>query len=196
MSEDLNSYMLKTAEGDKDSFRYIANALGYKMHSTAIKILGSSHLEDADDIVQISLIKAWQSAPRWENKGSVEGYVYKIVFSTCMDFIRKYKPSDEFKDNFSNLEITNTHNYRNYELRKMIFKNIEKLPKDQQEAILLHYFSGYKQKEVADLIKKSNKATESLIIRARKKLKNILPKDILEELLHVSIKRGTSQSND
>ena len=183
MSEDLNSYMLKTAEGDKDSFRYIANALGYKMHATAMKILGSSHFEDADDIVQISLIKVWQSAPRWENKGSVEGYVYKIVFSTCMDFIRKYKRADEFKDNYSNLEITN--NNSNYELRKILLNNIQKLPTHQKEAILLHYFCGYKQKEVADLIKKSNKATESLIIRARKKLKNILPKDILEELLHV-----------
>jgi len=186
MSEDLSYYMLKTAKGDKDSFRFIANALGYKMHATAIKILGSSHFEDADDIVQIALIKVWQSAPRWKNKGSVEGYIYKIVFSTCMDFIRKYKRANEFKDNYFNQEITNKNkNSRTYELRKMIFKNIEKLPKDQQEAILLHYFSGYKQKEVADLIKKSNKATESLIIRARKKLKNILPKDILEELLHV-----------
>ena len=154
--------MLKTAEGDKDSFRYIANALGYKMHSTAIKILGASHFEDADDIVQISLIKVWQSAPRWENKGSVEGYVYKIVFSTCMDFIRKYKSANEFKDNYSNLETTN-NNYSNYELRKMIFKNIEKLPKDQQEAILLHYFSGYKQKEVADLIKKATRQLKALL---------------------------------
>ena len=185
MSEDLSSYMLKTAEGDKDSFRLIANALGYKMHATAIKILGSSHFEDANDVVQISLIKVWQSAPRWKKKGSVEGYIYKIVFSTCMDFIRKYKIADEFKDNYSNLEITNNNKYRTNELRKMIFKNIQKLPKDQQEAILLHYFSGYKQKEVANLIKKSNKATESLIIRARKKLKTILPKEILEELLHV-----------
>ena len=185
MSEDLSSYMLKTARGDKDSFRLIANTLGYKMHATAIKILGSSHFEDANDVVQISLIKVWQSAPRWKKKGSVEGYIYKIVFSTCMDFIRKYKITDEFKDNYSNLEITNNNNYRTYELRKMIFKNIQKLPKDQQEAILLHYFSGYKQKEVANLIRKSNKATESLIIRARKKLKTILPNNILEELLYV-----------
>ncbi len=50
------------------------------MHATAIKILGSSHFDDVDDVVQISLIKVWQSAPRWVNKGSVEGYVYKIVF--------------------------------------------------------------------------------------------------------------------
>ena len=185
MSVDLSSYMLKTALGDKESFRFIANAMGYKMYATAVKILGSSHFEEADDVVQISLIKVWQSAPRWKKKGSVEGYIYKIVFSTCMDHIRKYKSTDEFKDNHSNLENINNKNYINYELRKIIFKNIQKLPKDQQEAILLHYFSGYKQREVANLLKKSNKATESLIIRARKKLKTILPKEILEELLHV-----------
>ena len=70
MSEDLSSYMLKAAYGDKESFRFIANALGYKMHAAVIKILGSSHVEDADDIVQISLIKLWQTAPRWLKKGS------------------------------------------------------------------------------------------------------------------------------
>ena len=80
MSEDLNSYMLKTAEGDKDSFRYIANALGYKMHATAIKILGSSHFEDADDIVQISLIKVWQSAPRWKNNPLVSKDIFTKSF--------------------------------------------------------------------------------------------------------------------
>ena len=132
MSEELNSYMVKTAKGDKESFRFIANTLGYKMHATAIKILGSAHFDDADDVVQISLIKIWQSAPRWVNKGSVEGYVYKIVFSTCMDFLRRNKSSNEFKDNYSNLEITN--NNSNYELRKILLNNIQKLPTHQKEA--------------------------------------------------------------
>ena len=184
MSEELNSYMLKTAKGDKESFRFIANALGYKMHATAIKILGSSHFDDVDDVVQISLIKVWQSAPRWVKKGSVEGYVYKIVFSTCMDFLRRYKRSDELKDNYSYLE-TIKNNYSNDDLRKKLLNNIQKLPRNQEEAILLHYFCGYKQKEVSNILNKTDKATESLIIRARKKLKTILPKDLLEELLYV-----------
>ena len=184
MSEELNFYMIKAAKGDKESFRFIANALGYKMHATAIKILGASHFEDADDIVQISLIKLWQSAPRWVNKGSVEGYIYKIVFSTSMDFLRRHKSYNQFKDNHPNLEITN-NNYSNYELRKMLLSNIQKLPKHQKEAILLYYFCGYKQKEVSNILKKTDKATESLIIRARKKLRTILPKDLLEELLYV-----------
>ena len=185
MPEDLSSYMLKTAAGDKESFRFIANAVGYKMHATATKILGSSHFEDADDVVQLSLIKVWQSAPSWKKKGSVEGYIYKIVFSTCMDFLRKYKHTEEFEDNYLKLELTQNNMYKTNELRQMLLRNIQKLPQDQQEAILLHYFSGYKQKEVSDLIKKSHKATESLIIRARKNLKTFLPKDIMEELLHV-----------
>ena len=184
MPEDLSSYMLKAANGDRESFRFIANALGYKMHAAVIKILGSSHVEDADDIVQLSLIKLWQTAPRWLNKGSVEGYTYKIVFSTCMDFIRKYKKVYEFKDTYPNLAITDDQ-FSQSELRKMLLNKIQKLPKDQKEAILLHYFSGYKQKEVSNILKKSEKATESLIIRARKKLKTILPNDFLEEFLHV-----------
>ena len=132
MSKDLSSFMQKTAEGDKESFRFIANALGYKMHSTAIKLLGPEHLDDADDVVQISLIKLWQSAPRWVNKGSVEGYIYKIVFSTCMDFLRRYKNVEEYKDNYLNFEITN-HKYESFELREMLLKHIQELPGHQKK---------------------------------------------------------------
>ena len=77
MSADLSSYMLKVSKGDKESFRFIANSLGYKMHATAIKILGSSHFEDADDVVQISLIKVLQSSPLWLYKRSVKRYVVR-----------------------------------------------------------------------------------------------------------------------
>ena len=184
MSDDLSSYMLKTAKGDKKSFRFIANTLGYKMYATAIKLLGPDHLDEAEDIVQISLIKIWQSAPRWENKGSVEGFVYHVVFSTCMDFHRKYKRSEELNDNYPNLEIEN-NKFTSYELRKMLLHNIQKLPTKQQQAILLHYFCGYKQKDVSSILQKSEKATESLIIRARKKLKYILPNHFWEELFDV-----------
>ena len=33
-----------------------------KMHATIIKILGPSHFDDADDVLQIALIKLWKSA--------------------------------------------------------------------------------------------------------------------------------------
>ena len=106
MTEDLNSYMQKIKEGDKDSFRFIATSLGNKMFATASKLMGSNYEHEAEDAVQISLVKLWQTAPRWKNQGSVEGFVYRIIFSTCMDLHRRHKLSVELKDQDTATEKT------------------------------------------------------------------------------------------
>ena len=182
MHEDLREYMKKVSKGDKNAFRYIANYLGDKMYATAFKLMGSSHVDDADDAVQISLIKLWQTAPRWKNQGSVEGFVYRIVFTTCMDLHRKYRNNKQFVENNVLAEIDLKNDLLKRETRGEILKAIKELPNFQQQAILLHYFSGYSQKEVSRLLNRSEKGTESLIFRARKKLKTLLPKNLKEEL--------------
>ncbi len=185
MTEDLNAYMQKIKKGDKDSFRFLATALGNKMYATASKLMGSNYKHEAEDAVQIALIKVWQTAPRWKNKGSVEGFVYRIIFSTCMDLHRRHKLSVELKDQDTAAKTNLENELINVELREILLRTIKKLPKQQQLAILLHYFSGYSQKEVSHLLNKSEKATESLIFRARRKLKNSLPQNSREELSNV-----------
>ena len=182
--ENLDFYMQKISEGDKDAFRYIANYLGAKMYSTAVKLMGSKYADEADDALQISLIKLWQSAPRWKKQGSVEGYVNRIIFSTCMDLHRKHKNNKEFIDNDAFAKINLENDLIKKERRVRVLKAIQKLPEPQQQAILLHYFSGYTQKEVSKFLNKSEKGTESLIIRARKKLKNHLPQNLEEEFFY------------
>lgn len=185
MDESLDTYMQKVSEGDKDAFRYIANYLGAKMYSTAVKLMGSKYPDEADDAIQISLIKLWQSAPRWKKKGSVEGYVYRIVFSTCMDLHRKHKNNQEFIDNEVVAKINLQDDLITKERRGKVLKAIQTLPNSQQQAILLHYFSGYTQKEVSKFLNKSEKGTESLIIRARKKLRSNLSLNLVEEFFYV-----------
>ena len=181
MYEDLNECMKKVSKGDKNAFRYIANYFGEKMHATASKLMGIQYLGEVDDAIQISLIKLWQSAPRWKNNGSIEGYVYRIVFSTCIDLHRKHKNNQEFRDNDLLSQTNIQDDLIKSEAREKILKAIEKLTNLQQQAIFLHYFRGYSQKEVSKLINKSEKGTESLIIRARNKLKIVLPENLKEE---------------
>ena len=59
---------------------------------------------------------------------------------------------------------------------------ISKITNGLKEKKLTNIYAG---RELYIVLKKTEKATESLIIRARKKLKTILPKDLLEELLYV-----------
>lgn len=184
MPENLNTYMLAVAEGDQDAFRFLARSLGNRIYATALKLLGSYRVHDAEDVTQTVLIKLWQNAPKWQNKGSVEGYVYRLVFSTCMDLHRKHKNNEEFQDNDAITETNVQDDFIHKEIRTKLLQAVYKLPQSQQQAVLLHYFSGYTQNEVATIMNKSEKATESLIIRARSKLKNLLPQALKEEVFY------------
>ena len=99
-----------------------------------------------------------------------------------MDLHRKYTNNKEFRDNYASAKIDLQNDLINRETRGKVLRAIQKLPSSQKKAILLHYFCGYTQKEVSKLLNRSEKGTESLIFRARKKLKNILPKNLDEEL--------------
>ena len=70
--------------------------------------------------------------------------------------------AEEFKDNYLNLSTTYNKSTNSELNAHKKFKNSQ-----NQKGYFVHYFSGYKQKEVSTILKKSEKATESLIIRAR-----------------------------
>jgi RNA polymerase sigma factor (sigma-70 family) len=181
VSSDLNEEMLRASKGDKESFRRLARALGPVMYRTALKLLGQGREADAEDAVQMALIKLWQSAPKWQRKknGRVEGYAYRIVYTSCMDMHRKNKQAvmQDIDDMDLAAEETPHEILVHRDLHAVLVGAIDGLPDMQKQAVLLHYYSGYTQTEVADLIGKSEKATESLIIRARKNLAKSLPRD-------------------
>ena len=55
-----------------------------------------------------------------------------------------------------------------------IFREINKLPEKQKTALILKTIEGIPQKEIATVMKMNEKAVESLLTRARKKLKEKL----------------------
>ena len=102
-----------------------------------------------------------------------------------MDLHRKHRNNKEFIDNDASAKLNLQDDLVNRERRRRVLNAVQKLPNPQQQAILLHYFSGYTQKEVSKLLNKSEKATESLIIRARKKLKSNLPQNLEKGFFYV-----------
>lgn len=62
------------------------------------------------------------------------------------------------------------------EATERILIEIQKLPEKQQTAIILKSIEGLSQKEIAEIMDLSEKAVESLLSRARAKLKLNLKK--------------------
>ena len=133
----------------------------------------------AEDAVQDVLIKIWQTAPRWKSGGSVIGFISRLTYTTCIDaYRRKPKattPLDEDRDDLLGMEESSTSALLRKEQNAFLLEAIDKLPKRQQEAILLTYFHENERREVAQTMATTEKAVEHLIARGLKTLAQHLP---------------------
>lgn len=60
------------------------------------------------------------------------------------------------------------------ELSIILFKAIDQLAENQKTVYVLHYIEGLPQKEIAGIMKTSVGAVESLLTRAKEKLRKLL----------------------
>ncbi|WP_236796579.1 sigma-70 family RNA polymerase sigma factor [Amycolatopsis sp. GM8] len=49
-----------------------------------------SSYDDAEDLVQETLLKAWRSREAFEGRASVRTWLYRIATNTCLDFLRRH----------------------------------------------------------------------------------------------------------
>lgn len=173
----LTEYMMQTAKGDQIAFRTLSEALGQKIYAMAFRFL-SGDRASAEDVAQDVLIKIWQFAPKWQPGGSVQGWVSKLTYNACMDIHRARKNrSDEIPETMSVPETANAAVLTS-EYRSLLLQAIDRLPERQKEALLLTYFHENSRKDVASLMKTSEKAVEHLVARGLKALGTLIPANI------------------
>jgi RNA polymerase sigma-70 factor (ECF subfamily) len=167
---DLATLMSATATGDEKSFRLLARAVSGKSYGLACRLLnGDTAL--AEDAVQDMLIKLWRTAPRWKPVGSVEGYVHRLTYTSCMDILRKRKIEVELPPEHG-AEETVTNGVFKKERQAHVQKLLQLLPERQRHAVILSYLQELPQAQVAETMDTSVKAVESLLIRAKRTLQD------------------------
>ena len=143
----------------------------YKIHALAFHMLGDNML--AEDVAQDSFIKLWQAAPTWrEGEAQMMTWLRRVATNNCLDRLRKKGPVyvdqvPEIIDETPSPEI----GVQNSDRSTVVQGALSKLPETQCAAIVLCYFQQLSQREGAEILGVSEKAYESLLVRARKALK-------------------------
>jgi RNA polymerase sigma-70 factor, ECF subfamily len=73
--------------GDEDAFRRLVEPYRGALHAHCYRMLGSVH--DAEDALQDALLRAWRGLARFEARGSVKPWLYRIATNTSLDAIGK-----------------------------------------------------------------------------------------------------------
>jgi RNA polymerase sigma-70 factor, ECF subfamily len=73
--------------GDEAAFVALAERYRRQLHVHCYRMVGS--LEDAEDLVQESILRAWRRRTSFEGRSSFRGWLYRIATNACLDFVRR-----------------------------------------------------------------------------------------------------------
>jgi len=144
--------------------------------------------EDAEDVAQEVFIEVFRSIESYRGDAAVSTWLYRLSVNKSLDFIRsmnRQKRGKGLVTNFEKEELERqsighapmpSDQMEAEERRKILRWGIDQLPERQKVAITLSKLDEMSQQEVAQVMGTSVSSVESLLVRGKKRLKEVLEK--------------------
>mgnify|MGYP001241889711 CR=1 FL=1 len=132
--------------------------------------------EDAKDLLQETIENAYLSFDSLKNKQAFLSWLFTIASRKNVERLKKSKLYDTSVD-FENILAIAESNIGNPELQtdiKFLYEELEKLPYQQKEAVILSEIIGLTHKEIAEIQSTTTEAVKQKIYRAKITLKSNL----------------------
>ena len=179
----------KAKAGDFEAFNELINTHKQKIYALAIKLAGNN--QDAEDIVQDTLLKAIDKIDQFREEASFGTWLYSIALNEGRAHIAKQKhtelkPIESYLPGGGDVDMHESGSLKlfdwkdphkileNDELKTVIDQAIEELPYKYRAPFLLRYHEELSIKEVAEIIGETVAATKSRVLRARLALRDYL----------------------
>ena len=78
--------LARARTGDEDAFRALTDPHRRELQLHCYRIVGS--MQDAEDLVQETLLAAWRALDGFEGRASVRSWLYRIATNTCLNALR------------------------------------------------------------------------------------------------------------
>ncbi len=179
-----NEIIKDILDGNKDAFRFLVERYQKSVFRTAMGFLHDR--DEAGDLSQDIFIQAYLSLARFRGESAFSTWLYRITLNACLNKTRKSPfqkifrlfentPGADREIFLSSVDSTDPEDImiRN-ENAELVRKALDSLPENQRIAIVLSKYDDLPQREIAEIMKTSEGAVESLLQRAKKNLREKL----------------------
>jgi RNA polymerase sigma-70 factor (ECF subfamily) len=192
--------LTRARAGDEEAFRELTDPYRRELQVHIYRIVGSP--QDAEDLVQETLLAAWRGLDQFQGRASIRSWLYRIATNRSLDALRasRRRPEDlqrmtEMPEPTRYGEAVWLQPYPDvllegipdqapgpdarYETREAIalafVVGLQHLPPQQRAVLVLRDVLGFHAAEVADMLATSEASVHSLLRRARAAFETRLP---------------------
>jgi RNA polymerase sigma-70 factor (ECF subfamily) len=176
--------------GDEQAFRELTDPYRRELQLHCYRILGS--LQDAEDLLQETLLAAWRALDQFEGRSSLRAWLYRIATNRCLNALRdsgrrsayprRDLPSptrmseplwlepypDVLLEGIADHAPGPEARYETKEAVALAFvSGLQHLPPRQRAVLVLRDVLGFRAAEVADILEVSEASVNSALQRAR-----------------------------
>lgn len=127
---------------------------------------------DAEDILQEGFIKVFTALNQFQSKGSLEGWIRRIMVNTAINFLNKNKKLREQLDT-DDINLATVESADSALHQQDILSMMEQLPKGYRTIINLYAIEGYSHKEIGKMLDIEEVTSRSQYARGKKMLQKI-----------------------
>jgi RNA polymerase sigma-70 factor (TIGR02960 family) len=196
--------LARAREGDEEAFRSLTDPYRRELQLHCYRIVGS--VQDAEDLVQETLLAAWRGLDGYEARAALRTWLYRIATNRCLNALRAaarrprsspWDSSRELPEPSRRVEAVWLEPYpdalldglpdrsagpeAHYETREAVglafVTALQHLPARQRAVLVLRDVMGFRSVEVAAMLRASEASVNSALQRARVALDNRLPAD-------------------
>ena len=167
--------------GDLQSFEELYRRYGGMLFATILRILNQQ--EAAEDVLQEVFLHIWEKAPLYDPaRGKPLTWVVTLARNKAIDRLRSTQRSNRLHSEVereaqafdANGERSSADVVEGVEKSKLVREAMERLSKDQREAISLAFFSGLTQTEIAERLGEPLGTVKARIRRGMMRLREVL----------------------
>jgi len=164
-------------KGNVNDYSLIIDRYKNKAFSLLVNILKNKM--DAEEALQDSFIKAYNSLNNFRNESQFSTWFYKVVYNTGLTILSSKKRKIEMQmDSFEDLIYIKNEDDEVYSIsenKKIYLLNlVDKLPIRNSLVLILYYMDNLSIKEVSEVLDVSLVNTKVLLHRSRNLLRDLL----------------------
>jgi RNA polymerase sigma-70 factor (ECF subfamily) len=190
--------LARARTGDEDAFRELTDPYRRELQLHVYRIVGSA--QDAEDLLQETLLAAWSGLGGFEGRASVRTWLYRIATNRALDSLRATRrreappapqlpaPTrwndpmwlepypDGLVEGIADEAPGPEARYETREAIALAFVvGLQHLPPQQRAVLVLRDVLGYRASEVAEILDTTESSVNNLLRRARSAFESRLP---------------------